>query len=120
MRLLLDEDSQAHLLIQMLREAGHDVMTAREAGLDRHPDTEILAFARREQRVVLTHNSNDFTALHRANPHHSGILQIYHGRQSHKNMTKAEIVQAITNLEATGWDIAGQCVALNDWNFDAP
>ncbi len=37
-----------------LRERGHDVIHLSEEGLPRLPDDEILALARRQQRIVLT------------------------------------------------------------------
>ncbi len=55
MRLLIDEDTQAKLLVSMIRAAGHDIVTASEIGLDSMPDEEILAAARSINRVILTH-----------------------------------------------------------------
>ena len=40
--------------VQFLREAGHDVVHLREEGLHQLPDSEILAKAYAEQRIVLT------------------------------------------------------------------
>jgi len=42
LRLLVDEDSQAHTLVRMLVEAGHDVLTAADAGLNAHSDADVL------------------------------------------------------------------------------
>lgn len=39
-----------------LRRSGHDVVELRDAGLERLPDTAVLEKARREGRVVLTHD----------------------------------------------------------------
>jgi hypothetical protein len=120
MRLLLDEDSQGRVLVRLLRAAGHDVLTVEEAGLHARSDPEVLADAQRQQRVLLTRNGRDFQALHEADPVHSGILVEYQGRDPARNMKEADIVRAIGNLDASGWDLTGQFVALNAWSFPAP
>ena len=117
MRLLVDEDSQGRILVRLLRAAGHDVRTVEEAGLHAQGDPEVFALAKREQRVVLTRNVKDFEALHEADAAHPGILVEYQDRDPAKNMKEADIVRAIGNIEAIGWDIAGQFVALNAWNY---
>ena len=48
--------------VRYLRQAGHDVIHLREQGLQRLPDPEILEKARREGRVLLTHDL-DFSQL---------------------------------------------------------
>lgn len=60
LRLLLDEDSQAKYLVNLLRAAGHDVVTVKEAGLGSRLDTVILDYASQELRVLLTRNCEDF------------------------------------------------------------
>ena len=117
LRLLVDEDTQAKSRVALLRAAGHDVLTVTEAALNARPDVEVLARARQEGRIVLTRNCDDFRLLHVADPHHSGILAIYENPDPTKNLAHSAIVTAIANLEASGWDLAGQFVALNDWNF---
>jgi uncharacterized protein with PIN domain len=117
MRLLVDEDSQGRILVRLLRAAGHDVLTVEEAGLHSQNDSEVFALAKRGQRVVLTRNVKDFEALHEADAAHSGILVEHQDRNPTKNMKEADIVRAIGNIKATGWDTAGQFVALNAWNY---
>ncbi|MEB3179278.1 MAG: DUF5615 family PIN-like protein [Nostocaceae cyanobacterium] len=46
LKLLIDEDTQAHRLVEMLRESGHDVLTISEAGVTGIPDTMVLEMAR--------------------------------------------------------------------------
>ena len=63
LRLLIDnEDSQDKILVAKLKEAGHDVLTAKDAELLGHPDSEVLAYAVEDNRIVLTRNCNDFCA----------------------------------------------------------
>jgi uncharacterized protein with PIN domain len=117
MRLLVDEDSQGRILVRLLRAAGHDVLTVEEAGLHSQGDPEVFALAKQEQRVILTRNVRDFEALHEADPAHPGILVEHQDRDPAKNRKEADIVRAIGNIEATGWDISGQLVALNAWSY---
>ena len=120
MRLLQDEDSQSRLLTRLLIEAGHDVLTVSQADLTAHSDADVLAFARQDDRTLLTRNVDDFLALHEADAVHPGILADYEYRDPTKNMSAARIVQAIANIESSGWELAGQFIAINAWNFDSP
>lgn len=60
--MLLDEDSQAKYLVNLLRAAGHDVITINEAGLMGQSDSFLLEYARQQGRVLLTRNCDDFEA----------------------------------------------------------
>jgi predicted nuclease of predicted toxin-antitoxin system len=77
LKLLLDEDSQAKYLFNLLQAAGHDVVTVNELDLMSRPDEVVLEYARHCDRVVLTRNCADFQELHQTNSEHSGILAIY-------------------------------------------
>ena len=117
LRLLLDEDSQAKYLLNLLRSAGHDVITVNEAGLEGQVDSEVLNYAIQERRSLLTRNCNDFQELHEINPNHPGILAVYQDADPAKNMSYQAIVQAIANLEIASAAIENQFVALNQWNY---
>jgi len=61
---------------QLLRDLGHDVLTSQEAkqaslGI---ADADVLAFATKNNRAVLTFNRDDFVKLHRLNSNHAGII----------------------------------------------
>lgn len=62
--------------VEELRRRGHDVLTTQEAGQAGQavPDEVVLAFARAENRVVLTLNRKHFIRLHTAQPAHAGIV----------------------------------------------
>jgi predicted nuclease of predicted toxin-antitoxin system len=117
LRLLADEDTQAKRLVDMLRRAGHDVVTVPEAGLTSVLDKRVLQYAQRDDRILLTSNCDDFRELHHANPGHAGIIAIYQDQDTSKNMTYSAIIRALANLEASGWDPAGQFIVLNAWNW---
>ncbi len=63
-------------IVEILRELGHDVLTsfeAKNANLS-ISDEEVLDFAHKNNRIVLTFNRKDFIQLHHQNPVHSGII----------------------------------------------
>src|SRR6266404_2141749 len=63
-------------VVEKLRALGHDVLTIQEAGKADQavPDKEVLAFATRENRSVLTLNRLHFIRLHREQPGHADIV----------------------------------------------
>lgn len=116
-KLLLDEDSQAKYLINLLRSANRDLITVAEAGLGSCSDATVLDYARQQKRVLLTRNCDDFEMLNRLNPVHSGIIAVYQNPDSSKNMSYQSIVNAIANLETAGYVLENQFVILNQWNY---
>jgi len=62
--------------VEALRESGYDVLTTLDAGKagQAEPDDEVLDFARKNGRVLLTLNRRHFIKLHNQNPDHSGII----------------------------------------------
>ena len=60
-----------------LRRLGHDVLTSLDAGNANAsvPDSEVLEFAAREDRILLSHNRRHFIRLHAARTlDHAGIV----------------------------------------------
>ena len=64
------------LTVMKLRELGHEVATALEAGNanQRVADEAVLAYAISGNRAVLTINRKHFIALHHRMPAHCGIV----------------------------------------------
>jgi hypothetical protein len=62
--------------VNRLREFGHDVETSHEAGASGvgTPDIEVLQYAIRERRVLVTLNRRHFVALHERVEGHGGIV----------------------------------------------
>jgi len=56
LKLLLDEDSEARVLVQRLVKAGHNVTTVGEMGRRGEPDEAVLRLAGQAGRVLLTRN----------------------------------------------------------------
>ena len=63
-------------VVEKLRGLGHDVLTIQESGRADQalPDKEVLAFATREHRALLSLNRLHFIRLHREQPAHAGII----------------------------------------------
>lgn len=115
--LLLDEDSQAKYLVNLLKAAGHNVLTINGADITGFSDEKVLDYARQHRLILLTRNCADFQILHQENPNHPGILVVYQDAEPAKNMNYQMIVKAIGNLEVTGLEVAGQFIILNQWQF---
>src|SRR5919202_4089238 len=61
-------------IVEFLRSFGHDILTVQEAGNAALPDEDVLDFAIRENRAVLTLNRRDFFRLHKLRSAHTGII----------------------------------------------
>lgn len=74
-RLYADEDF-SYPVIQRLRQLGHDILTADEAGQASQSiqDASVLAFATAAGRAVLTFNRRHFIRLHDDVSSHAGII----------------------------------------------
>lgn len=116
LRLLLDEDSQAKYLVNLLQVSQHELLTVNDAELTGQPDSIVLGYAKQQVYILLTRNCNDFQELHAKDPSHSGILAVYQGADESKNMSYKDIVRAISNLEKSEVPLENQFVVLNQWN----
>jgi hypothetical protein len=78
MRILADEDFPLPAVMR-LRELGHDVMTASEAGIanDETPDAAVIGLANQLERAIITHNRRDFRRFHREHPEHGGVDSLH-------------------------------------------
>lgn len=107
-RLYADEQYPLSV-VQFLRAFGHDVLTVQEAGNAglRISDEEVLAFATREERAVLTLDRQDFIRLHRLQPDHTGIIVCTNDRNWERMATR--INEAISAEET----LRGQLIRVN-------
>jgi hypothetical protein len=74
-KLYADEDF-SYPVVQRLRQLGHDILTAQEAGRAGQgiKDEDVLAFATAAGRAVLTFNRRHFIRLHACASSHEGII----------------------------------------------
>jgi predicted nuclease of predicted toxin-antitoxin system len=119
MRLYLDDDSAAPLLLRLLTQAGHDAVRPADLGMSGADDPVHLTCAIREERVMFTGNYEDFEDLHdllmQARGHHPGILVVRRDNDPRRDMTPRGIVHAIARLLAANIPIPDQFIILNHW-----
>jgi predicted nuclease of predicted toxin-antitoxin system len=97
-------------VVTELRQLGHDVLTALDAGKANAsvPDPEVLAFASGANRILLSHNRRHFLHLHRkrVNAHMGMVLCTF-------DIDFVALAQRIhAAVSATG-DIQDQIVRVN-------
>lgn len=119
MKLYLDDDSVAAVLVALLRRAGHDVQIPADAGISGEDDPVHLTHALLQDRVLLSHNYRDSKKLHNlvlaAQGHHPGILVVRKDNDPRRDLTNHGIVRAIAKLLTSGTPIADQYHILNPW-----
>ena len=76
MAALFADENVPLALVELLRDLGHDTLTALQAGRanQRIPDPDVLAYATSLRRAVLTNNRRHYRRLHRRTPAHAGIV----------------------------------------------
>src|SRR5919108_3868684 len=76
MALLYADEDFSYPVVQRLRQLGHDLLTAHEAGQAGQSITAaaVLAFATAAARAVVTFNRRHFIRLHAAVSSHAGII----------------------------------------------
>ena len=121
LNLYLDDCVLDHRLVDLLLRAGHRVVRSTDVGLEGEDDDVHFRHAADNGLTILTKNPADFEALHHSNQQHSGILVVYQDNDQQRDMSNAEIVKAISNLEAAaqhgGSPIHGEFHKLNDWRY---
>ena len=121
--LYLDDCSNSDLLADLLRQAGHQVVRPTDANVDLEGENDDVhfAFAAANNLTVITKNPSDFEHLHDLDQNHSGILAVYQDNDPLRDMSDAEIVKAILNLEMAahigGEPIRGKFHSLNNWRY---
>jgi predicted nuclease of predicted toxin-antitoxin system len=115
----LDDCLDWNLLITLLCNAGHTVISPRDVGTSRADDDVHLEFATQNGCALLTKDIKDFENLHtdwqsQGRPHH-GIFLVHYEGDVTKDMSYHDIVRAIGNLLASGVPIANEIHRLNHW-----
>jgi hypothetical protein len=117
MRIYIDEDLAAGVLVRLLTAAGHDVETPASAGSLGRSDAVQLTYGIHENRVCLTGNSEDYEELHllvrEAKGAHAGIMVVRHDNDPTRDLTPKGTVAASRKLESAGVPIANEYIILN-------
>lgn len=61
-------------VVEVLRRLGHDVLTVQEADERATTDDDVLEFATRQDRAVVTINRKHFIRLHNTRTSHAGVI----------------------------------------------
>jgi hypothetical protein len=113
----LDEDTDAHALLNGLRHRGWDVTSSRERNLLESSDEEQLLWAAEQGRVLYTYNASDFCRLHaqflRQGRGHAGIII---GDQ--QTVSVGEEIRRLIRLGQTrsAAEIVGTLEFLSNWS----
>lgn len=116
-KLYLDDCAYAKDLVRLLEDSSHQVTTPRQAGTTGLKDEAHFRYAAENGLILLTKNPDDFLELHANDSQHAGILLVYQDNDPDRDMTHAEIVRALSNLEKAGLAFAGACHVLNAWRY---
>lgn len=107
--------------MDLLRKAGHDVLTVNKAGLRTASDHVLFNYAIAHKRIILTQNCIDFTeiatALLEQGKHHYGLLLVYKDNHALKDMNAITIIKAIKNLRKSKLTLRDQTIALNQYRY---
>jgi len=119
MRLYLDDDMDANVLIRVLQNEGHEVMSPRGVAMRGAEDEAHLRYAAAHQCAVVIANVRDFLVLHQMwqeeERQHAGILALYRENNPQRDLTYAQLARAISRLERTGLPLQNTFHNLNMW-----
>ena len=117
MNLYLDDDSADALLVRLLMAEAHDVQVPAQAKIAGGHDVTHFMYTIGVDRVLLTHNHDDFKRLHElvllVEGHHPGML--IGDNNPTRDLQPRGIVRALRNLVASGVSIPDQMHILNHW-----
>jgi predicted nuclease of predicted toxin-antitoxin system len=116
-KIYLDDCAYAKELDRLLETAGHQVITPRQEGTTGKNDEVHFRYASENSLILVTKNPDDFLELHHKNSQLAGILLIFQDNDPDRDMSQADIVRAIANLEQAGVLFAGSCHVLNAWRY---
>ena len=110
----MDEDSSDGDVIAALRRAGHDPLSAFDAGRIGLADEDQLSFAARESRILYSANQGDFMRIHASwmmvGRDHAGILI-----RSNQTMGVGEQVCAFQAFSGAGIATTNMVAFLANW-----
>lgn len=109
----------SNVLIGLLRQEGHEVLSPRTAGTRGVDDEEHLRFAASHNAVLLTANALDFVQLHNEfmtqQRKHAGILIVYRENNPSRDMSVRQIAESVRRIEESGVPLADGFHNLNFW-----
>lgn len=114
-RLYFDHDSSYSALVHELRRREQDCLVSSDVGMAEAPDAEQLEFAASSDRVLITANQSDFSALHwqwmAGDRHHAGIVIAPQLMDLKLKMSRLRYLLTTASRD----DLADALVYLNSW-----
>ncbi|MFO0811034.1 MAG: DUF5615 family PIN-like protein [Gemmataceae bacterium] len=109
MAALYADENVSHVLVDLLRGLGHDVLTAQDDGRAGQgiADPDVLARATALGRAVLTNNRRHYHRLHALQPAHAGVVTYTSDDRDPPGLA-GRIHVAVTAVPG----LAGQCVRV--------
>lgn len=100
-------------VVEALRAFGHDMLTTLESGRAGQaiPDDEVLAFAKAQERILITLNRKHFIRLHQEQPDHAGIVVCT------VDPDFAALAKRIHDAISQSTDLSGQLIRINRPNL---
>ncbi len=98
-KLLLDENISPWVAHRLCKEDGIDACGIRDRGLLAASDPEVLEYAFKEDRILVTKNVDDFDKLARSRELHAGIILLEEGGLPRTGQLRV-IRRAVASLEA--------------------
>lgn len=119
MRLYRDDDLDGNMLISLLQQAGHTVVSPRAVGTRGARDLAHLHYAAEHDLVLLTAHAKDFLILQAQWQHegqaHAGMPLVYRENNPQRDMTFQEIARAVSRLDQAGIPLRNTYQNLNVW-----
>ncbi len=119
MKIYLDDDSAAALLVRLLGADGHDVVVPDRVGNRGKKDPVHFLYTIQDGRVLLTGNQDDFELLHDlvmgSGGHHPGVLAVRKDNDKKRDLDAKGVARALRKLIQSGAPIADKLNVLNHW-----
>jgi hypothetical protein len=119
MKIYLDDDSAAALVVRLLAADGHDVVVPDQVGNRGKKDAAHFLFAIQNGQALLTGNHDDFELLHDlvagSGGRHPGVLVVRKDNDRKRDLNAKGIVRALRKLIRFGAAIADKLHILNHW-----
>ncbi|MEC4984305.1 MAG: DUF5615 family PIN-like protein [Oscillatoria sp. PMC 1068.18] len=115
MKFLIDEDLSPTVARFLCEELFLDAVAVRDRGLLSATDYQVLEYALKEERIVITANVRDFERFARAFTVHAGIVFLLEGDLlRHQQIAIVrEAIEAIETLLETGEDMINRVLYIS-------